>query len=216
MNINKFRKTMKKKLTFFLFIFSTTNLASQQYVINIAESLLNKNKIEITCSEGLEKINNVCYTLVNKVNRCSEGFSPYGIDKCLSETAEDRIEECPSGYTYSAQNNSCLTTIRLGDSSGACGGGSSGCIQEGAPSESSCAILTCPDNSTEPGWYYERCNDGYSGGDGYCYENHQTSYTLSSCRIDQLTEETTCRDIQDVLVNVCPVGKTEYNENYCY
>ena len=69
MNINKFRKTMKKKLTFFLFIFSTTNLASQQYVINIAESLLNKNKIEITCSEGLEKINNVCYTLVNKVNR---------------------------------------------------------------------------------------------------------------------------------------------------
>lgn len=207
---------MKKKLTFFLFIFSTTNLASQQYVINIAESLLNKNRLEITCSEGLEKINNVCYTLVNKVNRCSEGFSPYGIDKCLSDNAENRVEECPSGYTYSAQDNICVRTIQLSSTTGACGGGSSGCVPSGEPSETSCAVLTCPDNSTETGWYYERCDAGYSGGDGFCYQNDYASYTLSSCRIDQLTEETTCRDLQDILVNVCPIGKTEYNENFCY
>lgn len=204
---------MKKKLTFFLFIFSTTNLASQQYVINIAESLLNKNRLEITCSEGLEKIGNVCYTLVNKVNRCTEGFSPYGIDKCLSDNAEDRIEECPSGYTYSAQDNSCVITIRLGSTTGACGGGVPGCSAIVSPED---CYYTCDDGSEYQGWYYERCNNGYSGGDGYCYENNYTSFTYSSCRADQLTESTTCRDIEDILVNVCPVGKTEYNENFCY
>jgi hypothetical protein len=187
-----------------------SNISATTYIMKILEK---NSDFQITCDEGKHLVNATCFILINKIDKCPDGYENYNSTKCKSLTPINKSRLCPSGYSYSSGSQSCKQSVTVGWADGSCGGGHSGCRATVSPSD---CYWTCSDGTENQGWYYERCSTGYGGGDGRCYSDNYTSYTLSSCTSGFVSVGTTCARLIDKILNVCPEGLTDYNETQCY